>query len=155
MVHLGAVERRREVAEQPRAAEAAPADDDAGGTGLLDHADGVRGLPDVAVAEHRDVDVVDQPADGLPVGLTGVGLRDRASVQRDRRAPGLLGDPAGVEIGEVVVVESLAGLDGDRHVVRRRRGDRRLEDPAPAARASTAARRRRPCGSPSAPGSRS
>ena len=43
-------------------------DDDAGRAGLLDHPDRVGGLPDVAVAEHRDVDVVDQRGDRVPVG---------------------------------------------------------------------------------------
>ena len=59
-------ERRRQVAEQPRPAQAAAADDDAGGTGLLDHPQRVGGLPDVAVAEHRDVDVLDQLARSRP-----------------------------------------------------------------------------------------
>ena len=69
-------------------------------------------------------------ADRVPVGPAGVGLRDGPAVQRDRRAAGLLGDPAGVEVGQVVLVDALAGLHRHRHVVRRRGGDRRLEDPA-------------------------
>ena len=52
--------------------------------GLLDHPQRVGRLPDVTVAEHRDVDVVDERGDGLPVGRAGVGLLDRAPVQRDR-----------------------------------------------------------------------
>ena len=40
------------------------ADDDARTAGLGDHAQRVVGLPDVTVAEHRDVDRLDQPGDG-------------------------------------------------------------------------------------------
>ena len=54
---LLARECRGQVAEQPRAAEAAATDDDAGHAGLLDHAERVGGLPDVAVAEDRDAHV--------------------------------------------------------------------------------------------------
>ena len=63
---LLAGERRGQVAEDPRPAQAAAPDDDAGGAGLLDHPHRVGGLPDVAVAEHRDVDVVDQRARSRP-----------------------------------------------------------------------------------------
>ena len=80
-------EGRRQVAEQPRPAEAAAADDDARGAGLLDHPERVGGLPDVAVAEHRDVDVLDEAGDRVPVGGAGVALDRRTPVQRDRRAP--------------------------------------------------------------------
>ena len=93
--------------------------------------------------------------DRVPVGRAGVGLRDGPPVQRDRRAARLLGDPAGVEVGQVVLVDALAGLHRHRHVVRRGRGDRVLAGSRRAACASTAAPRRRPCGSPWAPGSRS
>ncbi len=46
-----AAEGAREVAEEPRAAEAAATDDDAVAAGLVHHADGVVGRPDVAVAQ--------------------------------------------------------------------------------------------------------
>ena len=69
-----------------------------------------------------------QLGDGVPVGLAGVGLLDGAAVQRDRRDARLLGDAAGVEVGEVLVVEALAGLHRHGHVVRRGGRDRRLED---------------------------
>ena len=44
--------------------------------------------------------------------------------------PGLLGDPSRVQVGQVVLVDALAGLHRHRHVVRRRRRDRRVEDRA-------------------------
>ncbi len=72
--------------------------------------------------------MVDQGADRLPVGRAGVRLRHGAAVQGDRGTAGLLRDPAGVEIGEVGVVESLAGLHRHRDVVRRRGGHGLLED---------------------------
>ena len=73
-----------QVAEEPRPAEAAAADDDAVAAGLGDHPQRVVGLPDVAVAEHRDVDGLVQPRDGRPVGGAGVELVGGAAVQRDR-----------------------------------------------------------------------
>src|SRR5690606_2182684 len=48
-----AAERGREVAEQPRTAEAAAADDDPVAAGLAHHPQRVLRAPDVAVAEHR------------------------------------------------------------------------------------------------------
>ena len=56
-----------EIAEQPRPAEAAAPDDHPVATGGPHHRHGVRGLPDVAVAEHRDRrDVRLELADGVP-----------------------------------------------------------------------------------------
>ena len=126
--HLLAGEGGSQVAEQPRPPQAPAAHDHARGTGLLHHPQRVGGLPDVAVAQHRDVHGRGQLADGVPVGTTGVRLRHGAAVQRDRSAAALLGDPAGVEVGQVVLVDALAGLHRDRHVIGRRRPDGVLED---------------------------
>ena len=100
-------EGRREVAEEPRPAQAAASHDDAVGAGLLDHAERVGRLPDVAVAQHRDVDVLHEAGDRVPVRSAGVPLDRRTTVQRDGCEPGLLGDPPRVEVGEVVVVDPL------------------------------------------------
>ena len=56
----------------------------------------------------------------VPVRLAGVGLLRRPPVQRDRRAAGLLGDPAGVQVGLMIMVDADPGLHGHRHAVRRR-----------------------------------
>ena len=85
--------------------------------GLADHPDRVLGGPDVAVAEHRDVrQRLAQPGDGGPVGLAGVELCGGAAMQGDGGDAGIAGDPAGVEVGEVVVVDALAHLDGHRDI---------------------------------------
>ena len=52
---LPPVEDVGQVAEQPRPPQAAAADDHAVAAGLAHHAQRVVGLPDVAVAEDRDV----------------------------------------------------------------------------------------------------
>ncbi len=75
-----------ELAEQPGSAKASAPDDDAGAAGLLHHCKGVGGLPDVAVAEHGNVDVLDELGDRVPVSRPGVVLRGGASVQPDRGA---------------------------------------------------------------------
>ena len=49
--------------------------------------------------------------------LTGVRLLCGPSVQRDGRAAGLLGDPAGIEERLVITVDSDPGLDRHRHAV--------------------------------------
>ena len=99
-----------EIAEQPRPAEAAAADDDAVAAGLPHHAQRVPGLPDVAVAEHRDrVDGLLELGDRVPVGLAVVELGGGARVQRDRRAALVLGDAAGVEVGLTAVVDARCG----------------------------------------------
>ncbi len=85
----------------------------------------------------------------------GVALDGGAPVQRDRGGARLLGDPAGVEVGQVVLVDAAPGLHRHRHVVRRGRRAPRRRGSRRAGCASTAAPPRRPCGSPWAPGSRS
>ena len=70
--------------------------------------------------------------DGRPVGLAGVELGRGARVQRDRGDARALGDAAGLEVGEVVGVDALAHLDGERDVARGAHGalDDVAEQPA-------------------------
>ena len=100
-----------------RPAQATASDLDASASGLLDHRHGISGLPDVAVSDDRDVDGLDEVADGLPVGVPGIGLGDGASVQAHRSRPGVDGDAGGVEVGDVVGVDADTGLDGDGDAV--------------------------------------
>ena len=110
-------ERRLQVAEQPRPAQAAPSDHDAVAPGLGDHGERVRRAEDVAVAQHGQLgrQRVAQPGDRGPVGRPRVALRRRARVQGDGRDPGVGGDPAGLEVGAVLVVDPDPHLDGDGH----------------------------------------
>ena len=118
-----------QVAEEPRAPLAAAAHHHAVDAGLADHADGVLGGPDIAVAQHRDVrQRLAQPGDGGPVGLAGVELRRGAAVERDGGNAGIAGDPAGVEVRQVVLVDALAHLDGERDVALGRFLDSGLDD---------------------------
>ena len=94
--------------------EAAAADDHAVAAGLGEHRQRVVGLPDVAVAEHRDRgDVGLEGGDGVPPRRAAVELLGGAGVERDGRHALLLGDPAGVEVGEDRVVDAHAELDRD------------------------------------------
>src|SRR5664280_278549 len=64
-----------QVPEEPGAAETAPADDDPVAPGGRGHGQGVRGLPQVSVAQDRDGgDRLLQAPDRLPVGRTRVQL---------------------------------------------------------------------------------
>ena len=110
-------ERVGQLAEEPRSTEAAPADDHAVAAGVPDHRQGVLGPPDVAVAEHGDRRHRRlQLGDGVPVGVTGVELLGGAGVEGDGGHALVLGDAAGVEEREVVVVDALAELDRHGHV---------------------------------------
>ena len=83
-------------------AEAAPADHHAVAPGGRHHGQGVGRLPQVAVAEDRDGgDRLLESGDGRPVGRARVELLGRAGVQGDGGHPFGLGDPAGLEVGEV------------------------------------------------------
>ena len=84
-----------EVAEEPRPAEASPADDDAVAPRRRDHPQRVVRAEDVAVAEDGELggQGVAQARDGRPVRRAGVALRRRARVQgrprrRRHRRPG-------------------------------------------------------------------
>ena len=77
-----------QVAEQPRPAEAPASDDDAGASGLLHHQQRVGRLPDVAVAEHRDVDVRRERARSPPSRPRPSSAgRPCARAARSRRTP--------------------------------------------------------------------
>ena len=116
---LAAGEGIGKVAEEPGPAEAAASDDHPVDPGLADHLQRVGGLPDVAVAQHRDGDVRFQGADRVPVRLAGVRLLCGSAVKCDGRAAGLLGDSAGIEKGLVITVDTDPGLDGYRYAVPR------------------------------------
>ena len=142
---LAAGEGIGQVAEEPGPAEAAASDDHAVDPGLADHLQRVGGLPDVAVAQHRDGDVRLQGADRVPVGLAGVRLLCGSAVERNGRAAGFLGDPTGVEEGLMIMVDTDPGLDRDRYAVPVRPRGRWPSRSSAAGRACTAARRRHPC----------
>ena len=68
-----------------------------------------------------DVTACLQLADGVPPGRAGVVLLGGAGVQGDRGHAFVLGDPAGVEEGDELVVDPDAELarDRDRRTARR------------------------------------
>ena len=109
-------QRGGDVGEQPRPPEAAAADDHPVAAGPRDHGHGVLGGEDVAVAEHGHLggQGVAQPGDRVPVGARRVQLGRGAPVQRHPGGALVDGDPAGVEVGEVVLVDALAHLHRDR-----------------------------------------
>ena len=108
-------ERGREIPEQPWPPQAAATHDDPGAAGGVHHAQRVLRLPDVPVAEHRDVNGRHQLRDPRPVRLPRVGLLDGAPVQRDRCGALLLGDPPGVEERLVLGIDADPGLDRHRN----------------------------------------
>ena len=99
--------------------EAAATDDDAVAAGGAHHPDGVDGLPDVAVAQHRDrCHVGLELGDGVPAGVPGVVLLHRASVHRDGHDALVGADLTGPQVGDHPVVQPDAELGRDRDAVR-------------------------------------
>ena len=86
-IELFAIEGGGKVTEEPRAAKTAPTNHDAIGTRGAHHAHCIVGLPDVTVAQHRDVQDLNQPADSVPVRLARIQLCGRARVEPHRRGP--------------------------------------------------------------------
>ena len=126
---IAAFEGGLQVCEEPRAALAAAANDDAVHTGLLDHGNGVFGGPDISVAQHRHVrERFAQLGDGVPVGLAGIELRGGAAVQGHCCHTGVAGNLAGLAESEVVLVDALAHLDGQRDLALGGLPDRGLDN---------------------------
>ena len=126
---VAAFEGGLEVTEQPRAALAATADHHAVHSGFADHPHGVLRGPDVSVAQHRHIrQRLAQACDGGPVSLAGIELRRGAAVKGDGGNAGIAGDPAGVEVRQVVLIDAFAHLDGERDVAFGRFLDGRLDD---------------------------
>ena len=117
MAVIATFECRLQVTEQPRPSLAPPSDDDAVDSGALHHVQCVLGRPYIAVAEYRTIwQRIAQPPDRVPVGLTGIVLPGGATVQRNGGHTAVAGDPAGLQISQVVLVHSPAHLHRHRDV---------------------------------------
>src|SRR5215207_10534987 len=96
--------------QQPRAGTASaynyPVD-----TGFAHHPQGVTGLPDVAVSQHRNLNRCLERRNGMPVSRAGVSLLGGTPVQRDRGTSAVLGDSAGVKECLMITVDPDPGLD--------------------------------------------
>ncbi len=104
-----------QLAEQPRSTEAAPTDDHPVAACPAHHCQRVVGFPNVAVAEHGDGgNRFFQSGDGGPVGCAGVELGYCSSVQSHCGHSAVLGDSAGVKVGDVVVIQAHSHLDRHR-----------------------------------------
>ena len=90
--------------------------------------------------------------DGPPVGTARVELLGGAGVQGDRGHPLVLGDPSGLEVGDVGRVDPQAQLDRDRH--RPGRAHRGGHDGAEQGAVDRQGGARLPAGSPCPPGNR-
>lgn len=115
-----AVERRPDLAYEPRPAEARAPHHDGGGTGRIETPPGVGDRADVSVGDHRNPPRGCDRGDGAPVRDALVELLSGATVHRDRAGPERLrpsGEFGGVEVG---VVPSEPHLDREGHGCGRR-----------------------------------
>ncbi len=80
------------LAEDPGIGTGAAADHDGVAVGFADHADGVFGRDDIAVADHGDLDGGFDFGDAGPIGLAGVALLAGAGMQGDGLEAAILGE---------------------------------------------------------------
>src|SRR5258706_6696509 len=84
-------------------------------TGLLDHALGIFGSVDVAIANNGNADGLLDGGDDVPVGLAGVTLHARAWVDGDGFDTDGFGELGDVDRDDGVFVPAGAELDGERN----------------------------------------
>ena len=104
--------------EEPGAAQAAAADLHAVAARSIHHALCVVSAEDIAVAEDGDLvaQVFLEARDLVPTSVAGIALRGRASVEGDGCCAIVDGNPAGVEVCVVLIVDAHAHLHRDRYV---------------------------------------
>src|ERR1017187_9298762 len=98
------------LAEDPGIGTGAAADHDGVPIGFADHADGVLGRDDIAIADHGDPDGGLDGGDAVPIGLTGVALLAGARMQGDGVEPAILGELRHGDGDQIVVVPAGAVL---------------------------------------------
>jgi hypothetical protein len=99
------------VAEDPRIAERAAADHDAGTAGVVTHAHDVLRRADVAVADDRDIECLDDARDLVPVGPAGKHLGTRPRMQRERAGARVLHPQGDADRIARVLAPPASGLD--------------------------------------------
>ncbi len=118
-----------QVPEEPGPALATAAYHHTVNAGFPDHPDGMLRGPDIPVAQHRNIrQRLTQPGDRGPVRLAGIELGRGAAVQGDGGDSAVTGHPARLQVGQVVLVDALAHLDGQRDIALGRLADRGLHN---------------------------
>ena len=113
-------EGRSQLSEEPGAPKASATDDDSGAPGLIHHRQGIPSAEDVTIAKHGEaIQCLHEVSDRRPICAAGIHLRRRAPMQRDPRDTRIPGHAAGLQIGEVVVIDPFAHLHGDGHATTR------------------------------------
>src|SRR4051794_13921757 len=112
--HRAPLQAGGDLLEEPGVAGGAAPHHDAVAAALGQHAQGVRGLTDVPIADHRDGEGLLEAGQVAPVGLAGEHLAGRAGVHGDRGDAVGLADPAQLQVVAAAVVEPQAELDGER-----------------------------------------
>ena len=107
-----------QITEKPRAPLAAAPNHHAVHTGLLDHAHGIFGGENIAVAQDGNVwNRLAKLCDGVPVRCSRIVLGSGAPVQGyggDTRIPG---DLSGFKERDVVIINAFTHLDGQGNIV--------------------------------------
>ena len=102
-----------QVAEKPRPTETTTSDDHPVTTCLGHHLQRVLGLPEVAVAQHRNAHCLFELCNAGPVSPAGVGLLHGSSMQRDCGCPFLLSNDPRIKEGLVGLINTDPSFDRD------------------------------------------
>ena len=115
-----------DLAEDPGVVTGGAADHDGVAGGLFDHADGIFGSDDIAVADDGDFDSVLDLGDAYPIGFASVTLLAGARVESEGGKANIFGHFGGFDMDELIVVPAGAefhrkwngdgGLDGFEYV---------------------------------------
>src|SRR5437764_5920077 len=109
---FAAIEDVCEVTEEPGSAKAAAADDDTVAARLPHHSKSILGFPYITIAQHWNLQCLFKLGDRVPIGVTVIELRRRASVQANGCASFLLSDTAGGEKCKIIRIDSHSEFDG-------------------------------------------
>jgi|TARA_B100000959_G_scaffold279724_1_gene340382 hypothetical protein len=81
---------------------------------MTEHSQGIPWFPNVSIPKDRNVYVLNELGDCIPIGVSRVKVPSGSGVQSDCGASRFLGDSATVKKCQVIVIDSLAKLDSYR-----------------------------------------
>ena len=107
-----------QVTKQPRATLAAAANHHAVHAGLLNHTHRILSGENIAITQNRHVrNQLTQLRNRIPVSLTRIMLSRSTTVQSNRRNTGITSNLGGLQERDVVIVDALTHLNGQRNIV--------------------------------------
>ena len=104
------------VPEYPGISACAAGNHDQVAAGLFHHGDSVLRSEHISVSDYGDMHCLLDPTDNVPIRLAGIVLLARSPMHRDCICAGVLKSLSHLDSIDLLIVKSLADLDGDRSV---------------------------------------